>query len=94
MTVEEDVYALLGIEFKTDYNSDKVTVTQGGLTKKVLNTAGMLDINNKTTPGATIPLGTNTKVTPFDKPWECAFVVLMLMYISRNSRPDTHLSLH
>ena len=36
LTVEEDVYAFLGVEVYNDKNSVKVTLTQGGFTKKVL----------------------------------------------------------
>ena len=50
LTVGQDVYAFLGVEVKTDNQSVKVIMTQGGLTKKFLKTVGMLDINNKITP--------------------------------------------
>ena len=50
LTVENDLYAFLGVEFNTDKKSGKVTLTQGGLTKKVLKRVGMLDSNKKTTP--------------------------------------------
>ena len=43
-------------------------MTQVGLTKKVLKIVVILAINNKTTPSAIIPLGTDTYGTPFDEP--------------------------
>ena len=50
LTVEEDVYALLGVEVNIDNQSGKVTMAQGGLNKKVMNTVGMIDSNKKTHP--------------------------------------------
>ena len=47
----------------------KVTLTQGGFTKKFLKTVGMLDINDNIHPAATIPLGTDYNGPPFDEPW-------------------------
>ena len=68
LNVEYDVYAFLVVEVKTDKQSGKVTLTQIGLTKKVLKIVGMLDSNSTTTPEATIPLGTDSDVTPFNEP--------------------------
>ena len=67
MTVEDDVYDFLVVEVNTDKQSGKVTLTQLGLTKKVLKIVGMLDSNNTTPPEATIPLGKDADVTPFNE---------------------------
>ena len=45
-----DLYDLLGVDVTTDEQSGKVTLTQGLLTKKVMNIVVMLDINKNTTP--------------------------------------------
>ena len=66
LTVEEEVYDFLGFEVKTDKKSGELTLTQGGLTKKVLKTVEMLDSNNNITPTATISLVTDTDGPPFD----------------------------
>ena len=50
LTVEEDVYALLGVEVNIDNQSVKVTMAQEGLNKNVMNTVGMIDSNKKTHP--------------------------------------------
>ena len=63
------MYDLLRVEVSTDKKSGKVTLTQVGLTKKVLKTVGMLDINNHINPATTITLGTDTDVPPIDEPW-------------------------
>ena len=56
LTVEEDVFELLEVEVKTDKKSGKVTLTQGGLTKKVIKTLGIFYSNNNTTTAETMPL--------------------------------------
>ena len=50
------MYDLLGVEVKTGKRSGKVTLTQGGLTNKLLKKLVILDINKKTTLTATMPL--------------------------------------
>ena len=45
MTVEEDMYTFLVVEVKTDKHSGKITMTQGVLMNKLINTVGMLDSN-------------------------------------------------
>ena len=69
LNVEEEVYAFLVVEVETDNQSGKVTLTQRGLTKKVLNIVGMLDSNKNITPEETMPLGTYAYGNPFDEPW-------------------------
>ena len=66
LTVEQDVYDFLGVEVNTDKQSGKVALTQWGLTKKVLNTVGILDSNKKITPATTIPLATYADGHIFD----------------------------
>ena len=68
LTLEEDMYALLEVEVNTCKQSENVTLTQGGLTKKVMNTVGVLYSIKKTTPSETISLGTDAYVPPFDGP--------------------------
>ena len=82
------------VEVNTAKYSGKVTLTQVVLTKKVLNTAVILDINNNITPAATIILVTDADGPPFGEPWEYAYVVWILIYLSRNSRPDIHFEVH
>ena len=43
------MYDLLGVKFKTDKKSGKVTLAQGGLNKKLMKTVGILDSNKNTT---------------------------------------------
>ena len=53
------MYYFLVVEDNTDNQSVNVTLTQGGLSKKVLNTVVMLDSNNNITPSETMTLVTD-----------------------------------
>jgi hypothetical protein len=57
LTIEEDVYAFLGIEVKFDSDSGTVTLTQTGLIKKIISLCGLADSNSKGTPADSSPLG-------------------------------------
>ena len=63
------MYALLVVEVNNNKQSVKVTLTQGGLTKKFLKIVGMLYSNNNTTPAETIPFLTYSDVPPFNEIW-------------------------
>ena len=94
LTVEEDVHAFLCVEVKTDINSGKVTLTQGGLTKKLMNTLGMLDGNNNITLSSINSLVKDAGAPPFDEPWYFDFFIGVLMYLYRNFRPDIQFTVH
>ena len=88
------MYDFLGVEVNTNKHSVKVTLTQGGLTKKVLKKLVMLDSNKKITPAATMLLGSSADGTTFDEPWECASIVVIFMYLSRKYKPDIQFAVH
>ena len=48
----------------------------------------MNDCNSAKTPCSTVPLGKDVDGDAFNKDWEYATVVGMLMYLATNSRPD------
>ena len=91
---EGEVGAFLGIQIERQSN-DSFTLTQTGLIKKVLSTAGME--NSKATiktPAATTPLGLDVDGEPFDEDWDYPVVIGMLMYLAQNSRPDIAYAVH
>ena len=90
LTVEEYVYALFGVEVETVKQSGKVTLNQGGLNKKLLKIVGMLYSNTEITLESTMALGTDDDGPTLDETWEYASVAVMMMYLSKNSRPDIH----
>ena len=88
------MYTFLVVYFVNDIWSVKVALSQGGLTNKVLKTVVILDSNNNTTPETTMTLGTGDYGPPFNELWGYASVVVILMYLPINSRPDIHFSVH
>ena len=91
---EGEVGAFLGIQIERQCN-DSFILTQTGLIKKVLTTAGME--NSKATvktPAATTPLGLDLDGQPFDEDWDYPVIIGMLMYLAQNSRPDIAYAVH
>ena len=93
LTVEDDIYAFLGVEVDRKSNGD-VELRQRGLIDKILVTCGMVDCNTKTTPCNQVPLGSDPSGDPVTGKFEYASVVGMLMYLSSNSRPDIQYAVH
>ena len=93
-SVEEDVYAFLGVELKRNEATGEVTLLQKGLIDKVLKTLGMEDANGKSTPAEMVPLGTDAEGPIFSETWNYASVIGMLMYLASNSRPDIQFAVH
>ena len=91
---EGEVGAFLGIQIER--NADKTFyLTQTGLIRKVLLTAGMQDSKcTVKTPAATTPLGLDVDGDPFTESWEYPVVVGMLLYLAQNSRPDIAYAVH
>ena len=91
---EGEVGAFLGIQIERNKNN-KFYLTQTGLIKKVLATAGME--NSKATvktPASTTPLGLDTDRETFNESWEYPVVIGMLLYLAQNSRPDIAYAVH
>ena len=66
LTVEEDMYNFLEVGVYTDTQSGKVTITQRGLTKKMLNIVRIIYSNNNNTIAATMLLGKYYDRNPFN----------------------------
>ena len=94
LTVEDDVFAFLGVEVICDHAKNTIELKQTGLINKVLDACNMKDCNSKATPANQTPLGTNKFGAACEAKWEYASVVGMLMYLSSNSRPDIQFAVH
>ena len=68
--------------------SKKFALTQTGLIKKVLKEADTEYCNSAKTPCSIVPLGKDEEGNTFNEDWEYPVVVVMLMYLETNSRPD------
>ena len=78
----------LGIDFVYDSVKRTVSMTQGGLIKKILATAGMTDCKPNKMPTCQVPLGNDDDGERMVENWSYASVVGMLLYLSTHTRPD------
>ncbi|MGH3053412.1 MAG: reverse transcriptase domain-containing protein [Gaiellaceae bacterium] len=93
LTVEDDVFAFLGVEMAKD-ESGKTELRQIGLIEKILKTCNMEECAGKKTPCEATPLRRDTYGEACQESWDYASVVGMLMYLSSNSRPDIQFAVH
>ena len=77
----------LGIQYV--HNKDgSINLTQPGLIKKIISTAGMFRCNAKDNPVTQQALGSNPEGSSMTDPWNYRSIVGMLLYLSGNTRPD------
>ena len=93
LTIEDDVYAFLGVEVHKFANGE-IELKQSGLINKVLATCGMTTCNTKATPCNQEPLGTDPSGDPVSGKFDYASAVGMLMYLCSNTRPDIQYAVH
>ena len=87
LTQEESFSEFLGIKFETRADGSK-EMTQKGLIKKILATAGMQECNPNALPHGSQPLVKDQNGPPMKEPWNIRAIVGMLLYLSTNTRPD------
>jgi predicted RNA binding protein YcfA (HicA-like mRNA interferase family) len=88
LTREGSFSEFLGIKFETNPVDGSVNMTQKGLIKKIIETAGMSDCNPNWTPASTTPLGIDPDGEPMNESWNYRSVVGMLLYLTTNTQPD------
>jgi hypothetical protein len=94
LTVEDSVFAFLGVEVFADNATGKIKLGQSGLIKKILAATKLTDCNSKRTPASSTTLGSDQLGEGCVAEWDYASVVGMLMYLSSNSRPDIQFAVH
>ena len=95
LTLEEDVYAFLGVEVKFNSDEGTISLTQPGLLQKVIALTGLKDSNAKATPAEKDPLGPGLDSDPpHQEDWEYATVIGCLLYLANNTRPDIQFAVH
>jgi hypothetical protein len=88
LTREGTFSEFLGIKFEKNSDDNSINMTQKGLIKKIIDTAGMNDCNPNWTPASTTPLGIDPDGEPMDEEWSYRSIVGMLLYLTTNTRPD------
>ena len=93
MTVEGDVMAFLGIQFK-HLSGGEIEMQQIGLIERVLKATGLQDCNPDKMPTSQKPLGTDKNGPEFAEQWSYSSVVGMLIYLAANSCPEIAYAVH
>jgi hypothetical protein len=88
LTREGTFSEFLGIKFEKNSEDNSINMTQKGLIKKIIATAGMNDCNHNWTPASTTPLGIDPDGEPMNEEWSYRSIVGMLLYLTTNTRPD------
>ena len=94
LTDEGELAAFLGIQVTRDATTKRFTLTQTGLTDRIIAALGLQDANPNWTPTAQEALGSDKDGPPFKESWNYRSVVGMLLYLSNNSRPDIAFAVH
>jgi hypothetical protein len=69
LTEEGTFSEFLGIKFEKDSSDGSVNMTQKGLIKKIIETAGMEECNPNWIPASRTPLGTDTEGEAMNESW-------------------------
>ena len=93
MTMEGDVTALLGIQFKR-LSGREIEMQKIGLIERVLKVTGLQDCNPDKMPASHKPLGTEKDGPEFAEQWSYSSVVGMLLYLAANSHPKIAYAVH
>jgi hypothetical protein len=94
LSVEDDVYAFLGVEFSINSTTGECSMTQTGLIDKIIKMANLEDSNIKKTPADKVPLGPCTDSPPHSESWSYASLIGCLNYLANNSRPEIQFAVH
>ena len=95
LTVEDDVYAFLGVEVTFNDKTKTVSLVQPGLILKIIKLADLADANSKATPADKDPLGPGFEDDPpHTEEWPYATMIGCLMYLANNTRPDIQYAVH
>ena len=96
LTLEDDgdIFGFLGININRPDGGSKISLSQPGLTKKIINYTGMQEATPRETPAVMEPIGADKDGEPFDEEWSYAAAIGMLLYLSSNTRPEIQFAVH
>ena len=87
LEAEDEVAGFLGVHIKRDPTTGEVTLTQEGLTKRIISALGCDDLPGVDTPADDV-LGKDEDGEPANCTFNYASVIGMLWYLYGHSRPD------
>jgi hypothetical protein len=77
--IKDDAFTFLGVKLKS-HTDRAVEFLQKGLIETILKNCNMTDCNTKSTPANQTPLGTDANGPVFDRSFDYASIVGMMMY--------------
>ena len=87
LEAEDEVSGFLGVHIKRDQATGEVTLTQRGLTERIIEALGCNDLPCVDTPANEV-LGKDENGEPPQCAFNCASVIGMLWHLHGHSRPD------
>ena len=91
---EEDLARFLDIQIERNKQNNKITLTQTGLTDRILETMDMKDWNLKYTPADKDPLRKDLDREPCCEEWDYRSIVGMMLYLAESSQLDIFYDVH
>ena len=93
---EGSAEGFLGVDITRDTSSHRITLTQTGLTQRVVEALGLCSRSSTalSTPAESAPLPKDSEGDPASGAFNYAAVVGMLLYLSGHSQPDIAFAVH
>ena len=88
LTKEGSFSEYLGIKLDKNDTDSTITLTQKGLIKKIIAATGLTDCNPNHHPTSAAALGIDPDGPPYNKSFNYASIVGMLLYLLTNTHPD------
>jgi hypothetical protein len=85
---EDNVAGFLGVHIEQDESRGMITLTQSGLTKRIIETLNLENQYQKLTPATADPLVMDADGDPPNGTYNYVSVVGMLQYLQAHPRPD------
>ena len=85
---EESVAGFLGVNIKRNTDDGTITLTQEGLTKRIIDVLNISHLSRTLTPASNKPLTKDENGDSPNNTFNYASVIGMLQYLQGHSRPD------
>ena len=91
---EDDMAGFLGLSILRDEKDGTVTLTQEGLTDRVITAMNLQEANPNFTPADKVPLSKDLEGENCVEDWNYRSIVGILLYLAGSTRPDIAYAVH